>query len=163
MRLRLKQQRLVELLAGSALSQNHWALKVGISRGHWSEIVNGKHPYPSAKTRVLMLDALHIPVEDLFDIEVGLDPLADVDFRRASRTATSSTRSWVRAGWELSISRATLGTAASSPSRSYRPEAVSGIGLTQFHREISTIAQLQHQNILPLHDSGDAAGTPPFM
>ncbi|MEW5917579.1 MAG: ADOP family duplicated permease, partial [Gemmatimonadota bacterium] len=43
------------------------------------------------------------------------------------------------------------------------PEAVSGIGLNQFHREISTIAQLQHQNILPLFDSGDAAGHPFYV
>jgi hypothetical protein len=29
-RLRLKQQRLIELLTASPLSQNHWALKVGV-------------------------------------------------------------------------------------------------------------------------------------
>ncbi|MEW5916979.1 MAG: helix-turn-helix transcriptional regulator, partial [Gemmatimonadota bacterium] len=83
MRLRLKQQRLVELLSASPLSQNHWALKVGLSRGHWSEIVNGKHPYPSAKTRALILDAMKVPLEELFDVEVGIDPLADLDFRLA--------------------------------------------------------------------------------
>jgi hypothetical protein len=49
MRVRLRQQRLLNFLAQSRLSQNHWALKLGISRGHWSEIVNGKHPYPSPK------------------------------------------------------------------------------------------------------------------
>src|SRR5262245_10303837 len=41
MRVRLRQQRLLEFLAQSRLSQNHWALKLGLSRGHWSEIVNG--------------------------------------------------------------------------------------------------------------------------
>jgi hypothetical protein len=33
-RLRLKQQRLLEFLAASPLSQNHWALKLGLSKGH---------------------------------------------------------------------------------------------------------------------------------
>jgi hypothetical protein len=28
-------------MARSNLSQNHWAMKLGLSRGHWSDIVNG--------------------------------------------------------------------------------------------------------------------------
>lgn len=163
MRLRLKQQRLVELLAASALSQNHWALKVGLSRGHWSEIVNGKHLYPSAKTRVQILAALQVPLEELFDVEVGIDPLADVDFRRA-----------IAERYIIDIELGQGGMGAVYLARDVRhgrvvavkvisPEAVSGIGLTQFHREISTIAQLQHQNILTLLDSGDAAGHPFYV
>jgi serine/threonine-protein kinase len=42
-------------------------------------------------------------------------------------------------------------------------EIVSGIGLDQFQREISTVARLTHPNILPLHDSGDAAGQPFYV
>jgi len=49
MRLRLRTDKLAELLAASRLSQNHWAIKLGLSRGHWSDIVNGRHPYPSRK------------------------------------------------------------------------------------------------------------------
>ncbi|MGH7712456.1 MAG: protein kinase domain-containing protein, partial [Gemmatimonadaceae bacterium] len=163
MRLRLKQQRLVELLAASGLSQNHWALKVGLSRGHWSEIVNGKHPYPSAKTRVLMLDALQVPLEELFDVEVGLDPLAGVDFRRAIADRYIIDTELGQGGMGAVYLARDVRHGRVVAVKVISPEAVSGIGLTQFHREISTIAQLQHQNILPLFDSGDAAGHPFYV
>ncbi|MGH7695897.1 MAG: protein kinase domain-containing protein, partial [Gemmatimonadaceae bacterium] len=163
MRLRLKQQRLVELLAVSALSQNHWALKVGLSRGHWSEIVNGKHLYPSAKTRVQMLDALQVPLEELFDVEVGIDPLADVDFRRAIADRYIIDTELGQGGMGAVYLARDVRHGRAVAVKVISPEAVSGIGLTQFHREISTIAQLQHQNILPLFDSGDAAGHPFYV
>src|SRR5678809_469625 len=83
MRVRLNQQRLLAFLAQSRLSQNHWALKLGLSRGHWSEIVNGKHPYPSPKTRERMLEVLGLPFDDLFEVEAETPAWADVDFRRA--------------------------------------------------------------------------------
>jgi serine/threonine protein kinase len=40
---------------------------------------------------------------------------------------------------------------------------VSGIGVAQFLREIATVAQLQHPHILPLFDSGEAAGHPFYV
>jgi predicted permease len=43
------------------------------------------------------------------------------------------------------------------------PEAVSGIGLERFHREIATVAHLQHPHILPFYDSGEAAGHPFYV
>ena len=58
MKLRLNHQRLMELMSAAPLSQNHWALRLGLSRGHWSDIVNGRHPFPSAKTRQRMLEVL---------------------------------------------------------------------------------------------------------
>jgi transcriptional regulator with XRE-family HTH domain len=70
MRVRLKQDRLVGLVARSSLSQNHWALKLGLSRGHWSEIVNGKYLYPSPRTRDRMLRGFQVDFDDLFVIEV---------------------------------------------------------------------------------------------
>jgi TolB-like protein len=39
-----------------------------------------------------------------------------------------------------------------------RPELAAAIGAERFRREIKLTAGLQHPNILPLHDSGDAAG-----
>jgi transcriptional regulator with XRE-family HTH domain len=71
MRIRLKQSRLVELIAKSNLSQNHWAIKLGLSRGHWSDIVNGKHPYPSVRTRERLLEIFGIPFDELFETEGG--------------------------------------------------------------------------------------------
>ncbi|UCG85476.1 MAG: protein kinase [Gemmatimonadota bacterium] len=39
-----------------------------------------------------------------------------------------------------------------------RPDVTAAIGRGRFLREIQIIAQLNHPNILPLHDSGEAAG-----
>ena len=39
-----------------------------------------------------------------------------------------------------------------------RPELAATMGLARFHREIQIAAQLQHPNILPVHDSGEAGG-----
>ena len=39
-----------------------------------------------------------------------------------------------------------------------RPELAASLGPERFLREIKLAAQLQHPHILPLHDSGDAAG-----
>jgi eukaryotic-like serine/threonine-protein kinase len=38
------------------------------------------------------------------------------------------------------------------------PELASAVGIERFEREIHHAASLQHPNILPVHDSGDAAG-----
>jgi len=66
MRIRLKHDRLAEILAASRLSQNHWALRLGLSRGHLSDLLKGRHPYVSSKTRAKLLDGLGVPFEDLF-------------------------------------------------------------------------------------------------
>src|SRR5579864_6996635 len=86
MRVRLDLEKLQSLLARSRLSQNHWALKVGLSRGHWSDIVNGKHPYPSPKTRQRMLEVLGVPFETLFAIEVEPGAGPGADFAAALKT-----------------------------------------------------------------------------
>src|SRR5512134_642455 len=39
-----------------------------------------------------------------------------------------------------------------------RPDLAQSLGASRFLREISIAAQLQHPNILPLHDSGEADG-----
>jgi eukaryotic-like serine/threonine-protein kinase len=48
-----------------------------------------------------------------------------------------------------------------------RPEVTAPLGPERFHREIRLAARLQHPHILPVHDSGDAAGqlwyTMPFV
>ncbi len=163
MRLRLKTPRLQELLASSALSQNHWALKVGLSRGHWSEIVNGKHPWLSAKTRSRILEVFDVPLDTLFEIEAGVAPWADVDFRRAI-----SDRYLI----DMELGQGGMGAVyLARDVRHGRPvavkviaqETVTGIGLDQFAREISTVARLLHPHILPLFDSGDAAGQPFYV
>jgi len=160
MRVRLSQPRLQAFLAQSPLSQNHWALKLGLSRGHWSEIVNGKHPYPSPKTRERMLEVLGLPFEELFEIETGTPSWADTDFRRAiaDRYLIDTELGQGGMGAVYLARDARHGRVVAV--KVISPEAVSGIGVTQFLREIATVAQLQHPHILPLHDSGEAAGRP---
>ena len=69
MRIRLKHERLAELLSASRLSQNHWAIRFGLSRGHLSDLLKGRHPYVSAKTRNKLLEVLGVPFEELFEEE----------------------------------------------------------------------------------------------
>ena len=163
MRLRLRQQRLLDLIAGSPLSQNHWALRIGLSRGHWSEIVNGKHPYPSAKTRRLMLDAFQLPVHELFDVETGVPPWADSDFRRAIEDRYLIDRELGQGGMGAVYLARDGKHGRIVAVKVISPEAVSDIGLAQFQREIATVAQLHHPSILPLYDSGEAAGHPYYV
>ena len=82
MRYRINVNRLSELLAESRVSQNHWALRLGFSRGHWSDLVNGKHPYPSTKTREALLELFGARAHDLFVPEAG-SGASEGDFRIA--------------------------------------------------------------------------------
>ncbi|HEV8355242.1 MAG TPA: ADOP family duplicated permease [Gemmatimonadales bacterium] len=163
MRVRLNQQRLLAFLAQSPLSQNHWAIKLGLSRGHWSEIVNGKHPYPSPKTRERMLEVLGLPFDELFEIETGIPSWADTDFRRAIADRYLIDTELGQGGMGAVYLARDTRHGRTVAVKVISPEAVSGIGITQFLREIATVAQLQHPHILPLHDSGEAAGQPFYV
>ncbi len=163
MRVRLKHQALLDLIARSSLSQNHWALKLGLSRGHWSEIVNGKHPFPSARTRIRMLEGFGVGVDELFSVESGGAPWADLDFRRAVADRYSIDRELGQGGMGGVYLAREARHGRTVAIKVISTEIVSGIGLDQFHREISTVARLTHPNILPLFDSGDAAGQPFYV
>ena len=63
MRVCLKLDRLKKELSKSNKSQNHWASTLGLSRGHLSEILNGRHPFPSPKTREKLLLGLNLTFE----------------------------------------------------------------------------------------------------
>ena len=69
MRVRLRLDRLLEELGKRNKSQNHWAITLGLSRGHLSELINGKHPYPTAKTREKLVIGLGLAFEDIFELE----------------------------------------------------------------------------------------------
>ncbi len=161
MRVRLKQQELRDFVARSNISQNHWAMKLGLSRGHWSDIVNGKHPYPSAKTRGLMLEVFKVPFDDFFEAETG--GRSDQDFKAAISERYIVDRELGHGGMgTVYLARdARLGRPVAI--KVVSPEAVSGIGIKQFLKEIRNTARLQHHNILPLHDAGEAAGFPYYV
>lgn len=163
MRLRLKPNRLLELVSRSALSQNHLALKIGLSRGHWSGIVNGRHLYPSAKTRTAILEVFQVPLEELFEIDAGNALWADTDFRRAIAERYLIDSELGQGGMGAVYLARDVRHGRTVAIKVISSEAVSGIGLSQFHREISTVAKLQHSNILPFIDSGEAAGCPFYV
>lgn len=163
MRVRLKLSRLLELLARSNLSQNHWAIKLGMSRGHWSEILNGKHPFPSPRTRERLLELLEVAFEDLFEIESGPSGWSDASFQAAvirryiiDRDVGQGGMGTVYLARDVKLGRVVAIKVVS-------PEAVSGIGTKQFLKEIRYTARLQHPHILTLYDADEASGYPYYV
>ncbi|UCD24203.1 MAG: ABC transporter permease [Gemmatimonadota bacterium] len=161
MRLRLKLDHLHELIARSNLSQNHWAMKLGLSRGHWSDIVNGKHPYPSAKTRERMVEVFSIEVADLFEVESG--GWSDQSFKQAISDRYLIDQELGHGGMGTVYLARDVKLGRTVAIKVVSPEAVSGIGVKQFLKEIRYSARLEHHNILPLHDAGEASGYPYYV
>jgi transcriptional regulator with XRE-family HTH domain len=166
MRIRLKLDRLIEELSRSNRTQNHWAIKLGLSRGHLSELLNGKHPYPSQKTREKLIVGLGLEFSELFEAEADSDEWSHAS--SASFQAALSGRYLI----DEEIGRGGMGTVylAREVKHGRRvaikvisPEAVTGVGAKQFLKEIRYTAQLQHHNILTLLDSGEAAGYPYYV
>lgn len=165
MRVRLNQQRLIEILSQSRLTQNHWAIKLGLSRGHLSDLANGKHPYPSPKTREKLLEGFGVPFEELFQVETGSE------WTHAS-SATFQAQLADRYLIDEEVGQGGMGTVYLARDvrhgrrvalKVISPEAVSGVGTEQFLKEIRKTAQLEHPHILTLLDSGEAAGYPYYV
>ena len=70
MKVRLQHRQLALRLAQGRLSQNAWARRIGVSRGHLSNLANGNRPYPSPRTRSRLLQALDLEFDELFEVEV---------------------------------------------------------------------------------------------
>ena len=84
-RIRLKQGVLAKHLAERGISQNAWALRLGISKAYLSQLVRGQRSHPGAETRGRLLDATGLSFEDLFEFEdVAQDsaPRSLLDVRR---------------------------------------------------------------------------------
>ena len=161
MRLRLRTDRLAELLAASRLSQNHWALRLGLSKGHWSDLVNGRHPFPSPKTRERMLEVFGVPLEELFVADD--DRADDLEFRVA-----------IAPRYEImqELGQGAMGTVFLATDRTLgrlvavkvvSPEATAGIGSSALLKEIAFVARLQHPHILPLFEAGEHARHPYYV
>jgi predicted permease len=162
-RVRLRLKRLEELLAQSSLSQNHWAIKMGLASGHWSEIVNGKHPYPSPKTRTLMLETFGVPLDELFEIVSGASVDTDAGLHAALADRYLIDKELGQGGMGTVYLARDVKHGRLVALKVISPEAVSGIGTEQFLKEIRYTARLQHHNILPLFDSGEEAGIPFYV
>jgi predicted permease len=161
MRLRLRTDRLATILASSRLSQNHWALRLGLSRGHWSDLVNGRHPFPSAKTRQRMLEVFDVAEDDLFVAEQARSD--DIELRLALSPRYEIVRE---------LGQGAMGTVFLATDRELgrmvaikvvSPEAAAGVGSRALLREIAFVARLQHPNILPLFDAGEVADHPYYV
>ncbi len=161
MRIRLNHKRLLELIAESRLSQNHWAIKLGLSKGHWSGIVHGKHPYPSKKTQCLLVETFGVPFEELFCYESHSGTDADFQAALADRYLIETELGRGGMGTVYLARDVKLGRTVAI--KVVSTEAVSGIGAEEFLKEIRYTARLQHQNILPLYDAGVAAGSPYYV
>ncbi|MGQ0647007.1 MAG: ADOP family duplicated permease [Gemmatimonadaceae bacterium] len=162
MRQRLRLDQLAQILAASRVSQNHWAIRLGLSRGHWSDLVNGRHPYPSRRTRERMLEVFRVASDDLFEPEPS-DDQEEIAFRVAIATRYELTAELGQGGMGtvfLANDRA-LGRLVAL--KMVAAEAAAGIGADQLLQEIAMVSRLQHPNILPLHDAGERAGTPYYV
>jgi transcriptional regulator with XRE-family HTH domain len=159
-RYRLNTERLARLLAASRISQNHWALRLGLSRGHWSDIVNGKHPYLSAKTRERMTEVFG--VSDLFTVEPS-NRGPDVDFRIAVSGRYELAAELGQGGMGTVYQATDIALGRLVALKVVSAEAAGGVGPDQLLKEIAHVSRLQHPHILPLHDAGLGAGSPFYV
>jgi predicted permease len=163
MRVRLKLDQLRRLLAASNLTQNHWAMKLGISRGHWSDIVNGRHPYPSPKTRQRLLEVAGVPLDELFEVEQGPTVWHHTDFRAALQERYLVERELGQGAMGSVYLARDIARGRTVAVKILAPEAIGGVDADTLLREVSLVSRLQHPNILPLFDSGVAAGHPFYV
>ncbi len=160
MRVRLNHDRLRELIARSNLSQNHWAMKLGLSRGHWSDIVNGKHVYPSGKTRERILELFDVASDHLFEVETAT---GDQGVRQALSDRYLIDREVGHGGMGTVYLARDVRLGRSVAIKVVSSEAVSGIGVQQFLKEVRYTTRLEHPHILPLYDAGEADGHPYYV
>ncbi|MES2304622.1 MAG: ADOP family duplicated permease [Gemmatimonadota bacterium] len=162
MRIRLHHTRLQQLLAQSAISQNNWAMRLGLSKGHLSNLLAGKHLYPSARTRERMLEVLAVPFEALFEVEPGHE-LPEHGIQGALRDQYLI---------DIEIGQGGMGIVyLARDTRLGRPvaikivnsEVVSGVGSKALLKEIINTNRLQHPNILPIFDAGEAESSPYYV
>ena len=161
MRLRLRLDRLEQLLAASRVSQNHWAMRLGLSRGHWSDILNGRHPCPSARTRQRMLEVFGLSESDLFEPDSARD--GDLDFRIAVAARFELTSELGQGGMGTVYLANDLTLARVVALKMVASEAVAGVGASQLLQEIALVSRLQHPHILPLFDAGERTGSPFYV
>jgi predicted permease len=162
MRYRLRLDRLEQLLAGSRVSQNHWAMRLGLSRGHWSDVRAGRHPYPSARTRQRMLEVFGVAERDLFEPDAP-SRSDDFDFRLALAARFEVTSELGQGGMGTVYLANDLTLSRIVAVKMVADEAVAGIGVDQLLKEIALVSRLQHPNVLPLFDAGERAGSPFYV
>ncbi len=160
MRHRLRLDALRALVARSAISQNHWAIRLGLSRGHWSDLLSGKHPYPSARTRTRLLEVFDAAEDELFESEHEGTPPEESRARQALGARYEFLREIGRGatGVVFEVQDRRLGRVVAI--KLVQAEAVAGVGTEQLLTELGRASKLTHPNILPIHDAGVEHGHP---
>ena len=158
MRRRLDIARLADLVDRSRLSQNHWAIRLGLSRGHWSDLLKGRHPYPSARTRQRIVEVFGVDEDELFIAESQGTP--DLDFRQAMFARFEITGELGSGGMGTVFRAFDRHLAREVALKMVSDEAASGVGSEQLLQEIRLVSRLQHPNILPLFEAGANEGRP---
>ena len=158
MRRRLDIARLADLVDRSRLSQNHWAIRLGLSRGHWSDLLKGRHPYPSARTRQRIAEVFGVDEDELFIAESQGTP--DLDFRQAMFARFEITGELGSGGMGTVFRAFDRHLAREVALKMVSDEAASGVGSEQLLQEIRLVSRLQHPNILPLFEAGANEGRP---
>jgi len=69
-KLRLKENKVKEVLATMGMSQQELADRIGTNRGHISKIANQRSPAISLPIAIKIAKELKMPVEELFIIEM---------------------------------------------------------------------------------------------
>lgn len=92
-RARLKHERLAQEIRRGKLSQNRWAQKLGINRGHLSQLVRGRRPFPKAETRARLLEGLNLSFDDLFEyVPYPTDPARSSHSRLTAQPSPNAGR-----------------------------------------------------------------------
>ena len=110
-----------------------------------------------------MLEVFKVPFDDLFEIESGPAEGSDATFQSALAEKYLIEREIGQGGMGTVYLARDVKHGRMVAMKVISPEAVSGIGVQQFLKEIRNTARLQHHHILPLHDSGEAAGYPYYV
>lgn len=100
-----------------------------------------------ATAHIRMLERFGVSVEDLFVVESGGAPWADLDFRRAIADRYSIDRELGQGGMGGVYLARDARHGHTVAIKVISTEIVSGIGLDQFHREIGVIADLRRQQL----------------
>ena len=162
MRVRLRLDALQHLLARSSISQNHWAIRLGLSKGHLSNLLAGKHLYPSGRTRERMLEVLGVEFDELFEVEPGHD-LPEHAIQAALRHRYLIDRTLGQGGMGTVFLARDLKLIRPVAIKLVNDEVVSGVGPAALLKEVINTSRLQHPNIPMLLDAGEVEGSPFYV
>src|SRR5688500_20006819 len=96
-----------------------------------------------------MLEIIGVPVDELFEIETGIAPWADLDFRRAIADRYLIDRELGQGGMGAVYLARDVRHGRTLAVKVISPEAVTGMGVDMFLREIEIVDKVQHPLIIP--------------